>query len=71
VIKTRDNVIFEFGIFVALHGLERVAICVNEKVTSPTDIEGLFKIFFSGSIASDFGARENIEKFVKNLTLIK
>ncbi|MCK6075381.1 TIR domain-containing protein [Paenibacillus silvae] len=67
VVKARDNVIFEFGLFVAILGLDRVAVCINKNVTSPTDIEGIFKIFYSGSIDLDYTAQATIIDFAKRL----
>jgi predicted nucleotide-binding protein len=47
--RARQNVVFEFGFFVAHLGSERVCAVLGEGVTKPSDIDGLAYVGYAAS----------------------
>ena len=47
--RARQNVVFEFGFFVAHLGPERVCALLGEGVTKPSDIDGLAYVSYAAS----------------------
>lgn len=61
----RDNVIFEYGLFVGLLGKDNVDICCKKGIKIPTDISGLTYIGYKGNIKNDFNALEELSNIYK------
>jgi hypothetical protein len=61
--QARDNVLFEYGLFVGILGQDRALICRKGQPKTPSDLEGIVHIDIAGIEA----ARARIEHWIKRL----
>lgn len=60
---TRDNVLFEAGLFMGSLGLNRTFILASSKVSLPSDFNGATVIMYNGRVPAD----DNLDKFTEAL----
>lgn len=64
---TRDNVLFEAGLFMGSLGLNRTFILASSKVSLPSDFNGATVIMYNGRVPAD----DNLDKLTEALSKTK
>lgn len=64
-IKTRDNVIFEYGVMVSKKGLKDVIVVRKGNVVKPTDLDGITDVLFNNELEKAYKAHNIIRKHIK------